>query len=239
MATFVLIHGAWHGAWCWAATAAELEKAGHRVVAVDLPSHGNDRTAAQDVTLDSYAQAIANVVRAQREKVVLVGHSMGGMAISAAAELVPDRIRRLIYLAAFLPRDGESLIALEERNPRPSVPPAMVMKDGAPTVTLRPEKLTELFYHDVAHHEAEAAKSKLTPQPLAPVAAPVKLTGERFGRVPKAYVECLYDKAISIELQRDMIAKTPVEQVVSIAASHSPFLSAPVLTAQVLEELSG
>ena len=237
MATFLLVHGAWHGAWCWEKTAAELEKAGHRVVTVDLPSHGNDKTPAHEVTLDSYAQAIAKAINAEKEKVVLVGHSMGGIAISAAAELVPDRIQRLIYLAAFLPRDGESLLALEERNPRPSVPPSLIIEEGSPTADVQPAKVRDLFYHDVADHEFEAAKSKWTPQPLAPLATPVKLTAERFGRVPKSYLECTDDKAISVELQRDMISKTKVDKVESLAASHSPFLSMPVDTARALMRL--
>ncbi len=133
MTTFVLVHGAWHGAWCWDKVAAELTKAGNRVVTLDLPSHGEDKTPAHEVTLDSYAEAIAKVIRGEEEKVVLVGHSMGGIAISAAAELVPDRIQRLIYLTAFLPRDGESLLAIEERNPKVSVPPALVIEEGSPT----------------------------------------------------------------------------------------------------------
>lgn len=238
MTTFVLVHGAWHGAWCWDKVAAELIKAGHRVVTFDLPAHGDDKTPAHEVTLDSYAEAIAKVIRAENEKVVLVGHSMGGIAISQAAELVPDRIQRLIYLTAFLPRDGESLMTIEERNPKVSVPPALVIEEGSPTAGLKPEKITELFFHDVAPHEAEAAKTKLTPQPLAPFATPLRLTPERFGRVPKSYIECTDDHAISIELQRDMISKTKVDKVESLAASHSPFLSMPMETARALMRLA-
>lgn len=234
MATFVLIHGAWHGAWCWEKVERELVAAGHKVVSMDLPSHGEDDTPAHEVTLEVYARAVADTVRAQAEPVVLVGHSMGGIVISAAAEMVADRIERLIYVTAFLPRDGESLLALEERNPRVSVPPALVIEEGAPTATLKPEKIAELFYNDMPDHEAEAAKEKLVPQPLAPLATPLKLTQERFGRLPKSYIECTVDNAISIELQRDMISKSNVDKVETLPASHSPFLSMPHETARAL-----
>jgi pimeloyl-ACP methyl ester carboxylesterase len=234
MATFVLIHGAWHGAWCWEKVERELTAAGHKVASIDLPSHGEDDTPAHEVTLDSYAKAVADLVRAQNEPVVLVGHSMGGIVISAAAELAAERIERLIYVTAFLPRDGESLLALEERNPRVSVPPALVIEEGAPTATLKPEKIAELFYNDLPHDEAEMAKAKLVPQPLAPLATPLKLTPERFGRVPKSYIECTIDNAISIELQRDMISKSNVDKVETLEASHSPFLSMPLDTARAL-----
>jgi pimeloyl-ACP methyl ester carboxylesterase len=237
MATFVLIHGAWHGAWCWEKVERELAAAGHKVVSADLPSHGDDDTPAHEVTLETYANAVADVVRAQKEPVVLVGHSMGGIVISAAAEMAADRIERLIYVTAFLPRDGESLLALEERNPRVSVPPSLVIEEGAPTATLKPEKVHELFYNDMPRHEAEAAAAKLVPQPLAPLATPLKLTPERFGRVPKSYIECTIDNAISIELQRDMISKSNVDKVETLEASHSPFLSMPLDTARALLRL--
>lgn len=237
MSTFVLIHGAWHGAWCWEKVEKELAAAGHKVVSVDLPSHGEDDTPAHEVTLDGYAKAAADAIRAQKGPVILVGHSMGGIVISAAAEMVPDLITRLIYVTAFLPRDGESLLKLEERNPRASVPAALVIEEGAPAAKLHPEKINHIFYNDLPHHEAEAAKAKLVPQPLAPMATPLALTPERFGRVPKSYIECTIDNAISIELQRDMIANSNVEKVETLEASHSPFLSMPLDTARALLRL--
>ncbi len=237
MANFVLIHGAWHGAWCWEKVERELAASGHKVVSVDLPSHGEDDTPAHEVTLETYAKAVADVVRAQKGPVVLVGHSMGGIVISAAAEMVPDLIQRLIYVTGFLPRDGESLLALEERNPRPSVPPSLVIKEGAPTATIVPDRIVDIFFNDLPDHEAEAAKAKLVPQPLAPMATPLKLTPERFGKVPKSYIECTIDNAISIELQRDMISKSNVDKVETLKASHSPFLSMPLDTARALLRL--
>jgi pimeloyl-ACP methyl ester carboxylesterase len=227
MTSFVLVHGAWHGAWCWERTIAALRALGHQAVAVDLPGHGDDPTPRETVTLDAYAASIETAVRTRIGRSVLVGHSMGGMAISAAAERCADRLEGLVYLAAFLPQDGESLLSIEGRNPKPAVPPALVVEEGAPTVTLDPAKIPDLFYHDCSDEDVARAMERLTPQPLAPFAAPAALTADRFGAVPRSYVACAADRAVCIELQRDMIAASPCARVVELDASHSPFLSMP------------
>jgi pimeloyl-ACP methyl ester carboxylesterase len=97
LARFLLVHGSWHGAWCWRDVLPLLRDAGHEAEAMDLPGHGEDRTPASEVTLDAYADA---VVSALRPGTVLVGHSMGGYAITAAAERAAKRISKLIDVAA-------------------------------------------------------------------------------------------------------------------------------------------
>ena len=237
MTTFVLVHGAWHGAWCWEKLKAELEADGHRVVTPDLPGHGEDATPPSQVSLVAYGARITELLDAESEPVVLVGHSMGGMAISVAAERRPDKVARLVYLCAFLPRDGEALLAIEGRNPRPTVPPNLVVDESTGTGTIPREKLRELFYNDVDEAEVEAAAGKLTPQPLAPFEQPAQL-GDAFAAVPKSYIVCTDDGAISEALQRDMIAASGVADVMELPRSHSPFLSAPKELAETLERLA-
>jgi pimeloyl-ACP methyl ester carboxylesterase len=120
MATFVLVHGSWHGAWCWHRVVPELEALGHRVLAPDLPGHGDDATAPAQLTLKAYAECVATVICSATEPVVLVGHSFAGIVISQVAELVPERISRLVYLTAFLPANGQSLSRLATADPRQS-----------------------------------------------------------------------------------------------------------------------
>ena len=108
MATFILIHGAFHGGWCWDKVKPILEQNGNTVVAPDLPSHGADRTSIADVTLALYSERICEVLEQQSEKVILVGHSLGGLSITQAAEERPDDIGLLVYLTAFLLKNGES-----------------------------------------------------------------------------------------------------------------------------------
>src|SRR6185295_5208657 len=107
MSTYLLIHGAWHGAWCWYKVAPRLETLGHKVIAPDLPSLGTDKTPVNRVSLALWRDHVSAIIDATPEPVILVGHSRGGIVISEVAEHRPDRIRTLVYLTAFLVRAGE------------------------------------------------------------------------------------------------------------------------------------
>jgi pimeloyl-ACP methyl ester carboxylesterase len=110
MSSFVLVHGAWHGSWCWAGVAAALRQAGHAVALVDLPGRAGDPRPHAAITLDDYVRRVGDVIARQGVPVVLAGHSMGGITITQVAEAMPERLARLVYVSAFLPRDGESLL---------------------------------------------------------------------------------------------------------------------------------
>jgi pimeloyl-ACP methyl ester carboxylesterase len=237
MSQFLLIHGAWHGAWCWHKVIPELEKRGHRAKAIDLPGQGQDQTPLGKVTLDSMVDGIVAALTELPAPVVLIGHSLAGMAISAAAEKAPDRIKTLVYLTAFLPRDGESLLAMEQRNPKVAVPKSMIVDADHTSATIMPDRVRDLFYHDCTDADVSYANTRLRPQALAALSTPVHLTEERFGRVPRVYVECTDDHALSIEMQRDMIAKSLPVDVRTLNSSHSPFLSMPDKLAEALRDL--
>ena len=159
------------------------------------------------------------------------------MAITAAAEKAPERIKTLVYVTAFLPRDGEALLAIEDRNPKVVVPKSLIFDAEGISGTVMPDKVREVFYHDCSDADVAYANARLRPQALAPLATPVKLSAERFGRVPRVYVECTDDRAICIEMQRDMIEKSPPVNVRSLPASHSPFFSMPDKLAAALADL--
>ena len=108
MSTFVLVHGAWHGGWCWHKIAARLEAMGHRVMAPDMPGHGTDRTPIEQVEFATITGRIAAVVAAAGEPVVLVGHSYGGAVITQLGEMMPEKIRKLVYVTALLLANGRS-----------------------------------------------------------------------------------------------------------------------------------
>ncbi len=226
MSTYVLIHGAWHGGWCWDRVRTRLEKAGHTVATPDLPGHGDDKTPTAAVTLDAYAARVCDVLDAQAEPVVLVGHSMGGLVVTAAAERRPERIRALVYLCAFLPGDGDTLMMLAGGDQTSLVLPNLEVSEEQGFATVRDEGIVPAFYGRCSAEDAAWAKSRLVPQPLAPLNTPVTVTPERAGRVPRSYVECLEDRAIPIALQRGMVAAHPCRRVFTLATDHSPFLSA-------------
>ena len=227
MTTYVLIHGAWHGGWCWGMVAPLLKKRGHTAVAPDLPAHGKDTTPIPEVSLQSYTDRVCEILDAQPEPVILVGHSMGGLVITQTAEYRPDKIRTLVYLCAFLPRNGESLLQLAQADPGGLVLPNLVMADDQLSATVRDEAIKDAFYGDCSDSDVAWAKLLLVPQPLAPLSTPVSTTEASFGRVPKVYIECLQDRAVPPSLQKRMYSTLPCRQVISMDTSHSPFLSAP------------
>jgi len=227
MARYVLVHGAWHGAWCWDEVVDDLRAAGHEADAIDLPGHGGDATPHEQITLVTYVRRIAEALGDDGDDpVVLVGHSMGGIPLTQALELRPERVAKAVYVTAFLPRDGESLQALAAlpENPVDIVVPNCEI---APPDAIIPDWAARAaFYNRCTEQQADAAIARLCPQPLAPLATPVEITAARAGSVPRHYVACTDDKAIPIALQRRMIAQSPCESVVEIDSDHSPFLCA-------------
>jgi pimeloyl-ACP methyl ester carboxylesterase len=227
MSTFVLIHGAWHGAWCWRKVSSRLEKLGHRVVAPDLPGLGEDDTPLDRVSLQLWTQHVCRILDEQAEPVILVGHSRGGVVISEVAEQRPDKIRALVYLTAFLVRDGECLFDLAQQDMSSLVPPNMVMSPDKLFSTMRDESLRDAFYAQCADEDVALARKLLRPEPTSPLATPVRVSAEKFGRVPRIYVQCLRDRAIPPALQKQMYTATPCREVLSLDTDHSPFFSAP------------
>lgn len=237
MSQFLLIYGAFHGAWCWDKTVAELEKRGHQAKAIDLPGQGEDQTPLKLVTLDAMVDKIIETLKGLAKPTVLVGHSLGGIPISVAGEKAPDRVKTLVYLSAFLPRDGETLIDIENRNPKQVVPKSMIFNSERISGAIMLDKVREIFYHDCSEADVAFATERLRPQAVAALFTPVHLTQERFGRIPRVYIECTDDRALSTEIQRDMISKSPPVDVRRLHASHSPFLSMPDKLAAAMSDL--
>ena len=229
MATFVLVHGAWGGAWYWQHKLVPLlEAEGHLVIAPDLPGHGDDRAPVAEMTLETNARRVQEAVEAADAPVVLVGHSMGGMAVTQAAEYVSDRIASLVYVAAFLPDDGQSLPELAAAlGGADNVQPQLIVNEAEGTCLLREEALVGLFYEECSAEDAEFAVSRFGVESLAAMGAPAHITEGSAGRVPRAYIECLRDQAITIRLQRHMHAARPCSPVLQIDTDHSPMLSRP------------
>ena len=227
MSTFILIHGAWHGSWCWDRIIPLLKKEGHKVEAPDLPGHGRDKTPIPEISLQAYTDRVCQILDAQAEPVILVGHSMGGVVITQAAEYRPEKIKILVFLTAFLPQNGESLLQLAGGDTEALVLPNLIMAEDQSYATVRDESIKEAFYGDCSDEDVKRAKSLLVPQAAAPFATPVNTSKERFGRVRRVYISCLRDQAISPALQEKMYKALPGEKVITMDTSHSPFFSAP------------
>jgi pimeloyl-ACP methyl ester carboxylesterase len=234
MRTLVLIAGAWHGAWCWKKLVPLLESQGRRVLTPELPATGADQSDPAGVTLESWARFVAEVVAAEPEPVILVGHSRGGVVISRAAELVPERLQRLVYVAGYLLTAGSTLAEIARADRDSLVPPNMIPAAGGHTCSLRDSVIREALFGRCTDADCEYARAHLSPEPLRPLVSPLKVTESRFGRVPRAYVECSDDRTITLAAQRRMQAALPCDPVFTLDADHSPFLSQPDALARVL-----
>jgi pimeloyl-ACP methyl ester carboxylesterase len=224
--TFVLVAGAWHGAWCWSSLEPLLRAQGHRVVTPELAGTGADATDPRDVTLDRWARDLVKLLEAERQP-VLVGHSRAGLVISRVAELAPQAVSRLVYLAAYLLPAGGTVAEQARADAGSLIASAMVPAASGITCTLRPEVVAEAFHGDCDALTREFARARLTPEPLRPLVTPLRITAERFGRVPRAYVECTRDRTVSLQAQRRMQAVYPCDPVLTLESDHSPFLSHP------------
>ncbi len=236
MATLVLVPGACHPAWCWHKLVPLLETAGHDVITVDLPGTATNMSIhPRDATLAAWAGHVADVVRSAPRPVLLAGHSRGGFVISEAAELVPDELAGLIYVTAIIPQPGKNL--LESSGYDPSVVPP-VDADGC-LEKFTPEDATARFYNRCSAKDAAEAHSRLFAEPFAPDQTPSGITAARWGRVPRAYIECSDDKALDLETQqRRMQASAPCDPVITLDADHSPFFHCPEDLADAMLEIA-
>lgn len=224
MTKFVLVHGAWHGAWCWNRILPPLRAAGHEVAAPDLPAAAR-----------SMAEWVATVLEAMGEgPAMLVGHSRGGAVISAVAEAVPEKISRLVFLSGFLLKRGQSVLAAAQED----ILLPITVDQETRSCTLGPEAASR-FYAGCGAEDTAFALAHLRPEPLFGLTAPARVSAERFGSVPRDYIECTRDQVISLAAQRNMQAAWPVQRRKTLETGHSPFFSHPETLAETLCELTG
>jgi len=254
MATFIYLHGSFHAAWNWHRVIPLMAQAGHSGIALDLPGHGRDTTPPGGVSLETCVEQLLACIDTQREPCVLVAHSRNGIVISQAAERRPERILGLVYLAAYLIPEGKSMMdyamtdqaSLVVQNvgmalDRRFIPLLMrLLRHGwvrRLCALLLPQKFQvhrlakhvyrEALYHDCGDEITELANVLLEPESNWAGFTPLQLSAERYGRVPKVYIECLQDRAVTLPLQRRMQAETRCDRVYSLDSSHSPFFSQP------------
>lgn len=235
MASFVMIHGAWHGGWCFEPLRARLEGAGHRMVAPDLPGMGGDDEALARVTLDQWAEFAVEACRAQPGPVLLCGHSRGGIVLSQAAERDPATMAALVYICAMLIPSGMSRTEFQQGQV-PNAPFQAIIgpTPGGQGTIIDAARAGPVFAQLSPPDLVADQLSRLAAEPNAPRATPLALTESRFGSVPRHYVECVHDRTIPIQDQRRMQALQPCASVTSLEADHSPFLSAPDALAEAL-----
>ena len=229
------VRGAWEAAWSWDETRLVLQQHGHKVTAIDLlGTRANERAVAQ-VTMDSYVQTVADVIKEQGHKVTLVGHSLAGAVISQVAEFTPEKIERLIYAAGFLLKDGDSVIEAMQRDPDGEFLPELVFSEDQSSVTAAPHVWRDKAFHDVEETKILDVLPLVDhAQSTEPFAEKVQLSKEKFGSVPKIYVRTALDKMVSPKLQDEMVGNWNVDEVHVLQAGHFPTLSMPEKLAELM-----
>lgn len=238
MSTFILVHGSWHSSWNWHRVIPILEKAGQKAIAIDLPGMGRDKTPIETVTMNITVKKLCELIDSIEGKVILVGHSKNGIMISQAAEYRPQKIEKLIYLAAYLIPDGKTQREYSLQDTEGVLKPYVTQHPELKAHTLQPEIYREGLYHDCDDHILQLAKLLLSHEPVESGINPLQLTEENYGSVPRYYIECLQDRAVTPFIQRKMYTETPCKKVYSMNTSHSPFFSQPEELVNIILEIA-
>lgn len=240
MARFVLVHGAFVGGWCWEPLLPLLDDLGHEASAPDLPGAGADQTPVADVTLDSCAERVCDVLAATEAPAIVVGHGLGGMVITQAAAFSPERIACLVYLAAFLPRDGQSLLDLTQlpEGADDQVQANLTIEDRPAVGTLTPKELAHALFNRCTQRQLDWALERTRSQPLAPFLEPAHLGPGAFDPARRVYIRCAQDHAIPPALQRRMTDDNPCAEVHELDTDHSAFLSRTSQLARLLDRIA-
>lgn len=235
--TYVLVHGAFADSSAWDKVVPLLEKDGSEVIALDLPGHGKDTTPVAGATLQSYTDAVVKAIDGASRPVILVGHSMGGAVVSQAAEQRPERVKKLVYLTAFLIDDGQVLQQVLAGDADAKLGEYLVPSSDGSTLSFKEGWVEGAFCQDCSAEDAAAIKAGFHPEPAAPFATPIHVTKEKWGSVPRAYIEARQDRAISPATQESFFAAFPCEPVIPIETGHCPFLTKPVELAEALKSV--
>lgn len=235
MLTFVLVHGAFHGGWCWSRVSAHLTPAGHQVFAPTLPGLGERRAQASPaVNLTRHIDEVEGLIRQHRlDDVVLCGHSYGGMVVTGVADRIPERIGALVYCDALVPKDGDTALGL--------IAPDQKWKDawldrvgrnGGWLMPPAPARFLEL--RDSA--DEDLVDSSCTPQPAATYLEKIRLTGA-WATVPrKTYILAAAMRADTMRRHAAPLRSHPDWNFYEIDCGHEMMLDHPGLLATMLVE---
>ena len=232
--TYVLVHGAWQAPYVWTTVKEQLEKAGQKVVVVELPAHGDDYTSPAHVSIDVYRDKVISAIMSTKQKVILVGHSLGGVVVTAVAEQIPDKIKKLIYIGAFVPANGQSLLDLAGQDAQSLLGPSLIPSADQLTLDVKHENITSIFCQDGSDAVKQLVLDNYRVEPAIPFTNKVTVTDANFGSVDKYYIHTLQDHAIGIDNQNKMADAAHITKIYSVNTGHSPFLTQPTEVTKLL-----
>ncbi len=240
MSHFLLIHGSWHGAWCWRHLIPELRARSHTASAIDLPAHGGDTTPYREVTFQNYVDAVFRALDEMEAEgaPILVGHSMAGMVIAAVAAHSPDRVRAIVPLSALQVPAGLSMLDAVGSGADPEYLREIEWAADGLTASITSRGARTCLYPLCPPEIASFAVPLLTPEPIGPMTTRMQVTAEGFRKVPRYCILCSEDRALPPAVQYRMARDLPPDELFTIKADHSPFFSAPSCLADILHQVA-
>lgn len=225
--TYVLVHGAWADESAWGFVRNELAKKAN-VVVVNLPAHGIDLTPAGQVSLNEYVKTVTAAVNAQPGKVTLIGHSMAGIVISQVAEQIPTKLNKLIYVSAYLPKNGEDLLTLAKLDTESKAGGALEFTADYSAASIKKDVIVPAVCADCPDFMKDALVKYHKAEPAKPLGEKVILTAAKFGSVPKYYIHTTQDAAVGYALQQLMVKNNgTIRKTFTMNTSHLPFVVRP------------
>uniref|UniRef100_A0A7N0SYS2 AB hydrolase-1 domain-containing protein n=1 Tax=Kalanchoe fedtschenkoi TaxID=63787 RepID=A0A7N0SYS2_KALFE len=247
---FVLVHGGGFGAWCWYKTMALLEEAGFRVTAVDLAGSGVDSYDPNAVTsITQHMQPVTEFLEKlpKDEKVILVGHDLGGVFVSCAMEFFARKISKAVFIAAVMLTDGQSVLDAFQiqsgMNDLMQEIKTLLYANGRnnpPTaINFDRSLLKDLLFNKSPAKDVALASVSMRPIPFAPFLEKLSLSEMNYGVVRKFYIETLEDNCIPNSVQESMVNGSPPERVFRLKGSdHCPFFSKPQALHKILVQIA-
>lgn len=231
--TIVIIPGAWSSAADWDYVTPQLKAAGNEVIVVNLPGHGTDKTPIATITLQSYVDAVKKAI-GKRTNITLVAHSFGGVVMNQVAEEIPSQIKELVYVAAYVPKNGESLLTLATTDGDSHLGKVLQIKEKEGVAIVPKEGIVDAFFADAPKQVQDYVVNHFPAEPLGPLATPVKTTEANLGKLKKVFVFTDADHTNSPALQHRMVADNKITKTYTIPSSHTPFVSTPDVLAAII-----
>ena len=236
MADYVLVHGAWQGAWGWESLGKILEERGHHILAVDLPGHGERIQAdLSKIRLQDYVETVVGEIEGHDlYNVTLVGHSLGGITVPYVAERISQRIKRLAFISCMLPDEGRSALEMLEPLDR-SLYKLIVGLTAARRrgVSIPAFLARRKFCNDMDRETTRWLLKKLVPEPVGPLEEPISRRSLP-ADIPGTYIVLTEDRALQPAKQRRMLRNLGEPEVVELAAGHNAMLTKPGELAEIL-----
>ncbi len=235
MATLLLVHGGWAGSWAWDRLLPELDALGVSYKSITLPGHEPNSGALWSVSLADYSEHLAKAAREIEDRVILVGHSAGGFVVTAAAGHSPESFDELVYLAALVPVEGERLAMLALGDKESKLGPGVRPNPFLGYLSLHRSVWHDALFHDCDDESERQFAGLVVNEPLRPGLTKLKLKSG-FNKIPKSYVLCTNDHAMTTNYQRWMAERSGVPIRHELQCGHMPMNSNPKELAKVLAD---